>query len=305
MRKKIAVVGGDSRMITAAEKLRAYHDIILYGFDGGEFHGVVDSLCCSGGATERPRKLDSFTVGATLDETLCGCDALILPLPTLIGDNISTPFSDKTISRKELIGSLEKQGVKKLFGGMLGRLYDDAKACGIETYDYFGFEKFVTSNAALTAEGAVAVAMEEATAAIMGMDILVMGFGRIGKLLSMKLCALGANVTVSARKESDLALICALGMKAVETHRISEVLSSVRPFGVIFNTIPHMVLGKTELEAVDEKTIIIDLSSRPGGVDIAAAGKLGRKVIWALSLPGKYAPESAGIIIAETVGSYL
>ena len=48
-------------------------------------------------------------------------------------------------------------------------------------------------------------------------------------------------------------------------------------------------------------TILIDLASLPGGIDAAAAEKLGLRMIRALSLPGKVAPKSAGEIIKETV----
>lgn len=40
-------------------------------------------------------------------------------------------------------------------------------------------------------------------------------------------------------------------------------------------------------------------------MDFDAAAKLGVKVIWALSLPGKVAPVSAGAIIKETIVNVL
>lgn len=305
MRKKIAVIGGDSRMISAAEDLRADFDIALFGFDGGEFHGVVDSFCCSGGATERPNTLDSFDMADTLDDALKDCEAAVLPIPALVGENISTPFSDKSVNSSHFMESMKANNVAKLFGGMLGKLNDASHKLGIKAYDYYDLESFVTANAALTAEGAISVAMENLTSAIMGMKVMVLGFGRIGKLLSLKLSSLGAKVTVSARSQSDLAIISALGMETSETKSISEHFFDASPYGVIFNTIPHMVIGKKELESLDKNTLIIDLASKPGGIDISAAGALGRHVIWALSLPGRYAPESAGRIVAKTVRSFM
>ena len=47
--------------------------------------------------------------------------------------------------------------------------------------------------------------------------------------------------------------------------------------------------------------LILDLASKPGGVDWDAAQALGRRVVWALSLPGKTAPFTAGEIIAKTI----
>ena len=55
------------------------------------------------------------------------------------------------------------------------------------------------------------------------------------------------------------------------------------------------------LKHVSRDSLIIDLASKPGGVDFDTAGKLGLKVVWALSLPGKIAPVTSGEIIACTV----
>jgi dipicolinate synthase subunit A len=50
--------------------------------------------------------------------------------------------------------------------------------------------------------------------------------------------------------------------------------------------------------------LLIDLSSVPGGIDFAYAKDKGMRAIWALSLPGKYAPETAGSIICDTLMEY-
>ena len=52
------------------------------------------------------------------------------------------------------------------------------------------------------------------------------------------------------------------------------------------------------------KILLIDLSSVPGGIDFGAAKDIGIKAVWALSLPGKYAPETAGSIICDTLMEY-
>ena len=56
---------------------------------------------------------------------------------------------------------------------------------------------------------------------------------------------------------------------------------------------------------MDKKSLIIDLASRPGGVDHETAAKLNRRVVWALGLPAKAAPMTAGEIIARTVTDIL
>ena len=70
---------------------------------------------------------------------------------------------------------------------------------------------------------------------------------------------------------------------------------------MIFNTVPAVILNEKCLNQIKNDALIIDLASKPGGVDFDTAGKLGLKVVWALSLPGKIAPVTSGEIIACTI----
>ena len=80
--------------------------------------------------------------------------------------------------------------------------------------------------------------------------------------------------------------------------RLSDWLCS---YDLVFNTVPTPVLGVEELAALKEGALVIDLASRPGGVNLDAAAALGVRVIWALSLPGKVAPVTSGRYIKDTV----
>ena len=52
---------------------------------------------------------------------------------------------------------------------------------------------------------------------------------------------------------------------------------------------------------MDKNALLLDLASAPGGIDLSAAGKLGVRAVWALSLPAKCAPVTAGQFVADTV----
>ena len=131
-----------------------------------------------------------------------------------------------------------------------------------------------------------------------GSKCLIIGYGKIGKVLSAALKELGADVTASARKYSDLAWIKTNGLNGVQTAAIGEIADR---FDIIFNTVPSLVLNFKVLSKTKPDVLIIDLASRPGGVDFDTADDLNRKVIWALSLPGKVAPRTAGEIIKDTL----
>ena len=150
----------------------------------------------------------------------------------------------------------------------------------------------------LTAEGAVGVAVQNTPFSIFESEALVVGFGRIGKVLSRYLSALGARVTVSARKESDLADIRANGFSAIKTAEISNYTQN---YNFIFNTVPTPVLGDQALRKMQPDCALIELASRPGGTDIAALRELKIDIINAPSLPGRYSPEKAAQIIFEFI----
>ena len=140
--------------------------------------------------------------------------------------------------------------------------------------------------------------MEETQRTIHGTKILVMGFGRVGKVLANMLKGIGAEVYCEARKNEDLAWIKAYGYNPVHLNDLNENLNK---FDIIINTIPFQILDKERLELLKEDVVIIDLASNPGGVDRRVAREKGIKVIWALSLPGKVAPLTSAEFIKEAL----
>ena len=130
--------------------------------------------------------------------------------------------------------------------------------------------------------------------------MLVIGYGRVGKVLADRLKGLGAYVPVSARKPSDFALIKALGYNAVETQTVSDSLSD---YDIVFNTVDVKVIDERVFENCSVK-LLIDLSSK-GGFDLAAARDGGIHALTAPGLPGLCAPLTAGKILAETVTEIL
>ena len=169
---------------------------------------------------------------------------------------------------------------------------------GLTVRDYFAREELAVANAVPTAEGAIQIAMEQLPITIHGARVLVVGFGRVGRALAQRLAALGAKVTVAARRYESLAWAQASGYGAEQTGQLAGWLCG---YDLVVNTVPALVLGEAELADLKPDCLVLDLASKPGGVDLEAAGRLGRTVIWALSLPGKVAPVTAGAAIKNTI----
>lgn len=281
MDKKFLVCGGDLRQTEAAKMICDHgYDVHAFGFGAG-----MDI---------RP-PIKYYT---DLEQALEGVDIVVLPLPcSSDNETVNMPQSKEMLLFSELLGKMNKKQII-VAGNVPEKFLGMARAHGIYIADYYDREELKISNAIPTVEGALMLAIEETAITIHGAKCMVLGYGRIGKLLSNALKSLGADVTVSARKHSDLAWIKSFGCRAVQTEKIDSVISEQ---DIIFNTIPFTVLDRKILEKVSGSCLIIDLASKPGGVDFDAASMLGIRVIWALSLPGKTAPITAGKIITETI----
>ena len=113
-----------------------------------------------------------------------------------------------------------------------------------------------------TAEGAIQIAMEELPITIHGARVLVIGYGRVGRMTAQRFQALGAKVSVSARKYADLAWAESLGLGVEQTGRLLGWLCG---YDLVINTVPARVLGEAELGDLKPGCLVIDLASKPGG----------------------------------------
>ena len=149
---------------------------------------------------------------------------------------------------------------------------------------------YTAKNASITADCAIRVAAPHLLTVYEGCPVLIIGWGRIGKCLACKLKALGARITVAARKTADRDMLLALGYGAENPERLLHNLAGSR---LIFNTAPSPVLREAQLKYCRRDCVKIELASKPG--------ILGEDVIEAKGLPGKIAPESSGELIARSV----
>jgi dipicolinate synthase subunit A len=285
------VAGGDLRYITLASKLAENKENIVnaVGFDPGAF---------SIGSSNTRLTANIHTLSER-------ADFLVLPIPVSVdGENVNAPFYSKQLPIAELVPFVKNGG--KVFGARFGdeltALFEKA---GLSVVDYSEREDFAVMNAVATAEGAIQVAMEELDCTVSSRKILVLGMGRIAKTLLKMLRAFSPEVTAAARKTSDIAWAEILGGKGVHLGDLFENTPALGEYDLIFNTIPNMVLNEERLCKLSKHTLIIDLASRPGGVDFAAAKRLGLKTRWALSVPGKVAPVTSGCVIAQTITNIL
>lgn len=252
------IMGGDGRQLLLADFLRGRGFTVTTSYLGGE----------------QPLRREA--------------DVLVLPLPcTKDGEQLHAPMVAQELALREVF---EQFRGRMIFGGMLPG-YAPRSAI-----DYYRAEEVLIANAALTAENALALAISKTPFALAGSPVLVLGGGRIGQLLALKLKALGAKVTVAARREETIALCRALGCDGM----LYEDVPYHR-YRLVLNTVPSQVLDRERLAMLPREAVLIELASAPFGFDGEEARKMGLRVCNGASLPGKYSPETAAAVIGEYI----
>ena len=280
MEKSITVVGGDLRIVKLIEMLDSDgYKVYTYGLEN----------------SEEILNLERVEMCPTLDEAVAASKVVVGPIP-LSSDRrrLSTPFGRNNVELPDFVEALKG---KYLIAGNIG-IKDELEANEVQYTDLLKREEFSVLNTIATAEGTIQIAMEETQRTVHGSNVLVMGFGRIGKVLAKMLDGIGAKVYCEARKNEDISWIKAYGYNPIHLNDLNENLNK---FDIIINTIPFQILDEERLELVRKEAIIVDLASNPGGVDRKAAREKGLKVIWALSLPAKVAPLTSAEFIKETL----
>ncbi len=287
-----AVIGGDYRQIKIIKRILEHgHFVKIFGINAPM------------------NDISGAEISSSAEKAIQESDIVLLPLP-VSRDNINLNLTSSNKKDGVLLNDIIKSCAKNIKCLIIGGLipYEMSKLCDnmeIDVCDYYESEDLQQKNAIPSAEGAIMIAMENTDRIIEGMNVLISGYGRIGKILAHKLKALGAIVTVAARRDETLCEISISGFNAIRITDNNELSKAMGESEVIFNTVPKQIFSKQIIEASANKPLYIEIASSPGGIDIPTARTKGIQVIFAPSLPGKYAPASSGDYIFETIKDIL
>lgn len=279
-----AILGNDKRLSSVSDELSK----------NGHLVRVIEDIGCS--------SAELFT---RYDKAVSGSDFIILPLPaTRDGKHIST-LSEK-IKLCDII-ELSKINGSIILGGLISDdLKANCKSIGVEIIDYYALESIQAKNALPSAEGALMIAMENTDITVKGMNALVCGYGKTGSLLADILRKLGADVTVGARRDETLCELSIEGFKSVRLGDDTEALqNTVKDCDVIFNTVPARIFTKNLFDGLKKPPVYIEIASAPGGIDPSDARDCNINIIFAPSIPSKYAPKTAGLYVFEAISEIL
>lgn len=279
MEKTISIIGGDKRIESLARLLNEEnYKVYTYGLENADLQNTI--VKCP-----------------TIDDVLEKSKKVIGPIPITFNDElIKTPLSNKKIAINDLTNSMKDKTF--ILGKVNLELRKKLEKNNNNVIDILDIEEFTILNIIPTVEGAIQFAMQETTRTLHGANVLILGFGRIGKLLSKTLDGMGVNVTCEARKQTDLAWIKAYGY--IPLH-LNNLENEIEKFDIVFNTIPVKILNREILKKMKKNVIILELASAPGGIDKTVAEELNIKVVEALGLPGKVAPDTVAEYIKKMI----
>ena len=257
--KKITLIGGDNRLKILKENLK-----------------------------EKGYFVDTIGLYDNDNGDISTSNFIILPVPTTKdGINVYTPLTNKLIPLESISNAvIDTQLI------LCCNFCFENKKC----VDYGALDSYALLNSVPTAEGAIKIAIENTPFTLWKSNVLVVGYGKVGKILADRLKSLGCDVTVSARKPADQALIEALGFKYIDTRSLN-----LKPlcYDIIFNTVDVNVINNDSLKILKTK-LLVDLSTF-GGFSLETANKYGIKAIKAPGLPSLTAPQTAAEILTQTV----
>ncbi len=253
------------------------------------------------GGDERLRfaKAELETLGYTVDSIglyrneagdCTTSQVFLLPVPTTRDrQTVFAPLTGEKISLDDIVRAAGKE--KLVLCGNYSLTCD-------RQIDYCKSDAFALKNAVPTAEGAIRIAIERTPYTLWQSRALVIGYGRVGKVLAERLSALKANVTVACRKPCDKAMAEILGYSTADSTRLPDL----GRFDLIFNTVDVPLLEDRAEEL--KQACVIDLSTK-GGIAPETAKRFSVDYCKAPGLPGKIAPQTAGKILAQTVHEIL
>ena len=301
MKNTYAIIGGDLRLVYLANLLaKDENEVYSFGIEQQkqEFKQEYNK-----------EKVNSCN---NLEEAISNSNIVISSVPlSKNGINVYAPYNldSSFINLNYLAKSLSN---KIFFAGQIPDMfYELSENKNTKIYDLMKQEDLTILNTIATAEGAISDIILNTKCNLHKSKILILGFGRVAKTLAVKLKGLDAYITCAARKDKDFAWINTLGFESININNISIIKEDsiekekLKKFDIIINTEPQIILDENNLKYVKENCFLLDLASKPGGIDGKACEKYNLNYKLSLAIPGKVSPLTSAEFIKETIYNIL
>ena len=281
-----------------------------YGILGGDFRNVElvkllakeKNIVYTYGLEKEIQKLESDNIIICDDiGELQDTDIVITSIP-LSKDNININMPLDIYGKESKIDEALKVMNNKLIftGSVSSEILRKFKLYNIEILDIMKNEEFAVLNAIPTAEETIRIIIDNTKKVLHNANCLIMGYGRIGKVLAKKLNSLSVKVECLVSDNIEKIWCRVEGYNYIEFENIKNKSDLLKKYDIIVNTIPKIILTE-ELKEIKKDTLIIDLASKPYGIDRNIVKQENLNFIEALGLPGKSAPTTVAENMYELI----
>lgn len=202
-------------------------------------------------------------------------------------DKIIKVFSNEKIEKGEILKCLK--GKKVVTGNLSSETKEELIKNENQIINIVEMPEFKILRSRLVSEGILKFILENSERTIYNNDILVLGYGNIGKRISYLLKMIGANVTVAARRTEALEAAKNFNLNVIKIDNISSIIQNNN---IIINTIPTKILEEKSLKQIKKGTYIIDIANSKNNIDKKIIREKNIKSNWLLSVAETMFPES-------------
>lgn len=284
---KILFLGGDQRQPTMIrELLRGDREVHVVGFKNIELPPDVVKKDIS-------------------DVVISEYDVIVFPVSGVNNDYTVCSKFDGPILLGPKFLSDRKPNAKVFSGIMTPKLQEMANESQCTIVPLMEDLAVRKQNSVPTVEGIIADVINNTDITISQSTIFVLGYGNVGKLLVDYLIMMGADVRVGVEEDSDFDYLNERGIKAIYTANYFRMSSMMNDSNIIINTVPTLLIDDEYMSYMRKTVYILDISSKPHGVDFDAAALRKIKCKLYQGIPSVVAPKTAGKILSRKIDSII
>lgn len=165
----------------------------------------------------------------------------------------------------------------------------------IRHINFLSDEKFAIQNANLTAEGVLALILEKSSKSIFENNILIFGFGRISKALSILFLKLGVKFKIASFGKQSFEQSFFVGD---QNYFGFEFENHLKDFDILINTRPEKFLNEKHLKNIQKNALFFETAS-VDSLDVFE--NMNFEFVKAPSLPQKFSPQSAAKVVLDKI----
>lgn len=284
---KVLVLGGDLRYLEIIENLSSRYIVDVVGYKNTYINDRVKNININN-VIISDYDVIIFPINGVMDKYLINCRFNNVP--------IKLP-DDLLINSKEdvlIFSGIPTPNLNKM-------LSVSNRECVFMMND----KEVISKNSIPTVEGIIADVIVNTDITVKDSDILVFGYGNIGKVLVEYLTLLGANVTVSIIEENDKLYLDSNRIKNFYSTDTNRLISEIGKNDIIINTVPSVIVNDDLVKYVNRNAYILDISSHPHGINQEVLDEFFIKNKLYLGIPGKVAPKTSGKILSKKINEVM